>query len=172
MVRFAASAGSLERSEARSDSKGLASPGIWTLRDSEGEDVVTATVDGVEPLRFRARVRVPVEVAHYALESQDGRTLPIETIGSTVIAGTLSFYADAAWLWRLTYRERSGTLYTSQMQGSYSRNARSLTGSQAAADPWRLDATFEDNRLIVYFSDPFDGWQEIYVKVRAAESWP
>jgi hypothetical protein len=174
LVRFTVSGGSVEHREVLSDSMGLASPGVWTLSRSEGEDVVTATVKGVEPLRFRSRVRVPIELAHYALQSMGGRTVPFETFGgASTTGGSISFYADGTWLSRVTHRGPNGTPSHGQMQGSYSRDGQTLAGAQfSGRNPWKLDATVSGNRLTALFSDVFESWEEVYVKVRSAGSWP
>jgi hypothetical protein len=182
-VRFAVSHGSIERSEAISDSLGFASPGTWTLRSTEGEDVVTVTVDGVEPLRFRSRVRVPVEVAHYALEGLGGRKLPFQDgDGSATTGGSLSFYQDGTWIWRSSGSAPDGTLRTGQMQGAYSSApftffdsevpVRALLISGGVAGWLALEARVFGNRLDAYWSSWDESWEEAYVKVRSVLSWP
>jgi hypothetical protein len=183
LVRFAVSHGSIERSEAISDSLGFATPGTWTLRSSEGEDVLTVTVDGVEPLRFRSRVRVPVEVAYYALEGTAGRKVPIHYgDGSTTTGGSLSFYQDDTWIWRSSGSDPDGTPHTRQMQGSYSSApftffdsevpVRALLISGGVAEWFDLEARVLGNRLDAYWSSWDEAWEEAYVKVRSVVSWP
>jgi hypothetical protein len=174
LVRFRATAGSIEFTEVVTDGRGYAAAGRWTLRSTAGEDTVFASVDGVEPLRFRARVRVPVEVAHYALESVLDIPVPVPYgTGWTATSGSLSFYADQTYVWRVVTVHDDGRIHTPIIQGTYSLGNGIVSGVEAA-DRFRLTfaGTPAGNRLRVHYIDNMDWWDEVYVKSRVVEPWP
>ena len=64
-VRFevVAGGGEVEHGSADTDSRGIASAGVWTLGGAKGANTMDATVDGLDPLRFTATAESPFSIA-------------------------------------------------------------------------------------------------------------
>ena len=83
LVKFTASSGSsVKNATALTDVWGMAFSGGWVLGPEEGTYLLTATVDGLEPVVFRGTAHKGVISDVYQLETIGGRTLPAERMSS------------------------------------------------------------------------------------------
>lgn len=164
-VRFEATLGSIEHTRVVTDAMGVATAGKWTLRGTEGEDVVTATVDGLPEVRFRARVRVPVELARYELVSQGSYTV------ESSIGGSISFYADDTFMYRITRTQGDGQLRTVEVPGLYARNDRAVYAREGAPFDILFVAQISATGLTVDYRS-FDWENETYKVVSTVPPWP
>jgi hypothetical protein len=157
-VQFQATNGSIAQERLVSvvtNADGYARGGEWVLRDTEGEDMVIATVYGLEPVRFQATARHAVELARYEFQRW------------TQSVGSLTFHTDQTLIYRWTTRHDDGTSHSGAIPGFYTRKDRSVSSTGGPLDPFV--ATITGNRLEVVWLD----WgAETYAKTSAVPPWP
>jgi hypothetical protein len=171
LVRFQASSGSVEHSRVRTDADGVARAGLWKLRKTSGEDIVTATVGHLQQ-HFHARARIPVELARYQLETIEGRGLPVSWGQQRTIDGSISFYTDNTFAYRWKSQADDGRIQEGEIPGLYARTAGMVRLVKGAPFDTPFVGTISGAALSMVYRSWVKWPQETYRKVTSVESWP
>jgi hypothetical protein len=159
LVKFTPSGSSTVRNATLLTEKyGTAQSGAWVMGAEEGVYTLTATVEGLPPVVFRAIAHKGVIIDAYKLLTIGGRELPEKEYG--IIDGRLLFRDDSTFV--LGYKGRVDVDSTNT-SGSYTRTA---SGYMWDWGPFNLvTATLKDSTLYVHYQDQLDFEDEVYVRL-------
>jgi hypothetical protein len=182
LVRFtiAGGGGAILRDTVTSDRDGFASVGWWRLGTTPGVDTLVASVSGLPPVRFTARLRVVI--ATYDLQAIAGHALPVTYPGVTVTGAHYVLFDDGSCKFGYDGTSNSGSALTYVQRDSTTILFYLLPGtypnSSFYADRNGLFSTgkLNGNTMTVNYEDIFDfDNPEVYVRhasVGESAQWP
>lgn len=158
-------AGSVAEQTTRTDSRGRATCGPWTLGPSPTENTMAVGVAGLSPVIFSAVAHEPAYFENYDLQSVGGVPVPKAYPAVVLYSGKVRFAQDGTFDFLSVYIDQLKEVVPFVTHGRYSRSAEVVnffTGSFVS--PF-AEGRLTGDVLTVYYFGEDAGETEVYKRI-------